>query len=833
MASPEQKKSYAVVRNFRGVNTKADRTAIEETEFSWLENAMPVGNANLKVIPTYLSLNVTFSKPVIYWEAVNIGLVDYIIAIENDGSAEAINVEQNTIQTIAAAATFSTSTLTPVATASVGYISESTRPPGYFFYAEGTITGSFALGQYLTGVNIPAGTYITGFGTGTGGAGTYQVNASIDTAPCLVTGNILNYQSVTGFNISQFNNQYALILDPVNGYYQWDGTHLVNVGSVGVIGITNGGNNYTVAPTVTISPPDQAGGIQATAVCSITNTAGQVIAINVTSIGSNYYSTPQVTISAPPAPGVQATAAAGINPSNNTLASISIINPGSGYTSAPTVSISGLGTGAAATAVIDTGSVNAIFVTNAGSGYTSPPTVSFSGGSGSNAAAIAELTTFKQGTLAVEITNGGNGYVNAANTVVTISGGGGSNAAGTAIISGGQVTQVIMTNPGSGYTNSSNVTVTISGGGSTGNNVATANAVVTTDENVGIASFSGRVWIAQGRTVYYSSATSPTDFTSVSAGNVILQDSTLHGYVTQIVAANNFLYIFGDDSINVFSDVRVTSSGTTLFTNTNVSASVGCRHPYAIFPYFRTIMFMNDYGVYALVGSTTTKVSDALDGVMPNIDFTKPVYGSQVLLNNILCAAFNFYYTGGQGVESSQRYIQAVFFDKKWFFTSQGDSIEYFLSVPVAGKFNTYGSDGSKLYQLYANSISNVSTYVETALMPMGDPIRTKQALKFAIEATAPQAQPIYATVDSEYAQSAVYTMAGSGISWINNASATVTWTNSTGNPVAWNATGSNYWLYKSDAAQYGKYIGLTITTTQPQLIFNTIEFEHELRVRF
>ena len=66
MAAAEQKKSYQVVRQFRGVNTKADRTAISEEEFSWLENAMPIGSANLKITPDYLQLGtVGFTSTVI------------------------------------------------------------------------------------------------------------------------------------------------------------------------------------------------------------------------------------------------------------------------------------------------------------------------------------------------------------------------------------------------------------------------------------------------------------------------------------------------------------------------------------------------------------------------------------------------------------------------------------------------------------------------------------------------------------------------------------------------------------------------------------------------
>jgi hypothetical protein len=73
---------------------------------------------------------------------------------------------------------------------------------------------------------------------------------------------------------------------------------------------------------------------------------------------------------------------------------------------------------------------------------------------------------------------------------------------------------------------------------------------------------------------------------SVSAGNINLADDTLHSNIKSIISANNFLYVFGENSINVFSDVRVSTTGATLFTNTNVSASVGSRRIDAIFRTF-------------------------------------------------------------------------------------------------------------------------------------------------------------------------------------------------------------------------------------------------------
>ena len=744
MASAEQKKSYQVIKQFKGLNTKANRTAIDETEFSWLENAMPIGFANMKVIPAPTLSSITFAHTVTGFFQANINLKDYLVAFESDGSAEYVDLATNTKGTIAAAGTFSTS----------------------------------------------------------------------------------------GIKVSQWKNERLIIADPAKGYFTWNAINLHSIGAVGVIALTNGGGGYTSAPSVQISAPNQANGVQATAVCSVSTGTGSVLSIGMTNVGSGYTSIPTVSLGKPDLTnGVQALGSAVL--SSGGIVAISVTNGGSGYTAAPSVTISGGGgANAAANAVIDTGVVNAIALTNAGTGYTAAPTVTITGGGGANATAIAGLISFATGTVAVNITNGGTGYTNASNTVVTITGGGGANAAGTAVLSGGQVTQVIMTNPGNGYT--SNPNVTISGGGGAN---ATATAVATLDATVGIQSFSGRVWIAQGRTIYYSAAGSYSDFTSVSAGGVTIADATLHGNIINILSANNFLYIFGDDSINVFSDVRVTNTGATLFTNTNVSASVGTKLAYAIFPYFRSVLFMNNYGVYALVGSTTSKISDALDGILPDVDFSAlDNTAGQVLINNILCAAFNFKYNGTQGLYSgSPRYVQAVFFEKKWFFTNQGNNIKYIVTVPVGGKITLFGTDGTNLYQLYADTTSNINSYVQTALMPMGDPIRTKQALKFGIEATNNAGLPLSVTVDSESGSSPTYLVGSTQpYQWANNSNAIIPWTNNSSAQIGWiTGVGTGYFLYKSDAMQWGKYLGLTMTSNAASMVVNTFEFEHELRVRF
>lgn len=736
--SPEQRKSYHVTKSFKGINTRANRTAIDPDEFAWIENAQPIGFGNIKVVPTSSNVAISWSNTVSSIYSVNINNSDYICAFQNTGGAEYYKVDTAAFGTIAVAGTFSNS----------------------------------------------------------------------------------------GVRISQWKNDRALIIDPNKGYYTWDTkTAPVIVGSIGAVGITNPGSGYTEPPVVTISAPNDSNGVQATMLAQISNAAGTITGFTITSGGSSYTTFPNVTIAAPPsAGGVQATAVV-TSISSGAISSLQITNPGSGYISAPSVTFSGGGgSGANIAATLGSGLVTGLTITEAGSGYTAAPTITFSGGGGgSGAAAVAGPLTFAKGAVGVVVVNGGSGYTNSSNTTVTIGAApaGGTNATATAVVFGNSVTSIIVTNPGAGYT--SNPTVTIGGAGAN----ASAKAVTTLNTNTDIASFQGRTWIAQGRTVFYSAANTYNDFVSVSAGSLVLTDSTLHSNISALISANNFLYVFGDDSINVFSDVRVGSTGTTSFTNTNVSASNGSTYYDAIFPYFRSLLFMNQYGMFALVGATVTKLSEALDGIIPRIDFTKPITGGQVLINNILCAAFNCYYNDPT---DAVRPIQLVFFDKKWFVTSQG-TINRLLPVTTSNKLWLYGTAGKDLRLLYSDSGSSISSTITSALWPMEDTIRDKQALKFGIETTLTSGGTFNVTVDSQSNVSPVYVLTNI-TPWINNNFQAISWINNSSSVITWQG-GTGYTLYKSDAQQLGKYLGLTITSTTPAYVLNTLEMEYELRARF
>ena len=75
---------------------------------------------------------------------------------------------------------------------------------------------------------------------------------------------------------------------------------------------------------------------------------------------------------------------------------------------------------------------------------------------------------------------------------------------------------------------------------------------------------------------------------------------------------------------------------------------------------------------------------------------------------------------------------------------------------------------GTNLFKLYASATAAISTKVQTALWPLTDVIRDKQALKLGVEMTTTTGTTLNLTVDSEYNSSPVYVL-GNFIDWINN----------------------------------------------------------------
>ena len=204
------------------------------------------------------------------------------------------------------------------------------------------------------------------------------------------------------------------IISAGSGYSFAIAQFLINSG-VKNITVTNGGSGYDPnnPPTVTISIPDAADGIQATGTATVT-LSGEISGVVITEDGSGYENPPTVTFSgsggatatAAIETGSGATASIGLGDPDITsgldqwaveqaasdsagqIDRIEMISAGLNYIDGDvTITISGDGSGATAIPVIDNnGQITDITITNAGSNYTfAEVTITQGSGTGSGA----------------------------------------------------------------------------------------------------------------------------------------------------------------------------------------------------------------------------------------------------------------------------------------------------------------------------------------------------------------------------------------------------------------------------------------------------------------
>jgi hypothetical protein len=165
------------------------------------------------------------------------------------------------------------------------------------------------------------------------------------------------------------------------------GVNISNGNTVTALTRTATGTLYTTVPTVAISAPTTAGGVQATATANLSN---NVTVPTITSGGTGYTAGDTLTLVGGTFTAVSTLTVSTVSSGVITGITVAV---GGVYSVVPTnpMSVTG-GTGSGATFTLNNWGLSATFtITNAGSGYVEQPTVTFSGGGGSGAAAYASV----------------------------------------------------------------------------------------------------------------------------------------------------------------------------------------------------------------------------------------------------------------------------------------------------------------------------------------------------------------------------------------------------------------------------------------------------------
>jgi hypothetical protein len=554
----------------------------------------------------------------------------------------------------------------------------------------------------------------------------------------------------TSPDVTTWQSAYALFNDPTAGYSAWNGTVFVRQGGVSpVLNLTNGGANYTSAPTVTITGGSGTG---ATAIATIGTP--QVTAVNVITGGSQYGPAPGVVFAG--GGGIGAAAVANIDPRG--LTTVTVTDPGLYSIAFPPTGVSfsgGGGSGAAGTLNIGfpggvATNVQSINITNPGSGYSSAPSVQITGGQPQGGRVAQAVCTVGNGAvLSITVTNGGSGYTSAPSVSFT-GGGAGSGASAAAVVGGSFVKSIILTNPGSGYLASDVLTVNFSGGGGTG---AAANAHVFpfVPSGTTLAVFQGRVWLGGGRLLQYTGTGGFDDFSAANAsGSLTISDADLVHAITALRNYNNYLFIMGDQSVKQIGNISLNNSGNvTLFTILTLSSDQGTIYPQSCGSFNRVFMFANTNGIYAVFGSSVQKISDDMDGIFKLIDFSQQPFAALADFNNIHNILWLVRY---KDPVVGTRSIMLTFNGKKWFVVSQGNALAAIAtaSTLASGKTFTFATSGSDITNILASATTPVPFKIQTALTHHGNAVQRKKTIRGGFAATASANVNMTAALDTD-----------------------------------------------------------------------------------
>lgn len=331
--------------------------------------------------------------------------------------------------------------------------------------------------------------------------------------------------------------------------------------------------------------------------------------------------------------------------------------------------------------------------------------------------------------------------------------------------------------------------------------------------------YQSRVWIVNGPHFSFSAPSNGSDFnTADGGGSATSSDGFLKTAYVNIKQSNGFLYLFGDGSINVISNVQTTGSpATTTFNNQNVDPQTGLGWRDAIAPFGRALCFANPNGVYALFGGAADKISEKIDYLFEKGNFTtlKPTM--------FVCSVFRVRCLGlvlntMDPTTKTQRNLLCLWDGKLWFIASQSLTTTFGTTMEINASAQGWANDGTHVYQLFATPSATLTKKVQTKLWPGRSNLIKKISKDVYVESDdlAGTGVTLTGTLDSDTNASRAFTITAN-INFINNSSGLITFVNNSSQALQFVSNPPG--VQGSSANQAGNRLGLTLTSTSPDFV--------------
>lgn len=755
-----------VFETFNGLNTKAPRPGIRDSECSWIDGFMPIGPNNIRTLygtGTPIA-NLSQNGGVVWFGFGNIADTKYCYILSGAGALLTVNLDTLAGGTILAPG--------------------SIKDPDTFFAfsqwgSQYALFGTDQLNGYWLwdGTNVyTAGTIgpqvtVTQSGQGYSNEPNYTV---------VTTGN----GTGVGLDFELQNGQVSqvTVTNPGTGFGVYDFT---------TVYLTDGGTDSSaIVSALTPTTPHQGGGSLAEVyvIAGGTGYTGYAYAF----IGSG---------------GGGSGASISLSIQNGTITGAAIVTPGSGYRIAPQIAIRDPGvnlgggssipggSGGQIGCTIAFGQITTYAIASGGNNYRSPPTVTVMG-DGTNATAIA---TVQDGQVTAIIpTNYGSGYTK-----------------GVAVLTGGN--------------NAGNIALRAMPFGISGTTLEVYDNYVWDSNGGARATFPPKnrtIFSAPNSPVDFGDgggAFQSTDsFLKVGVKNLKQSNGFLY-----LIADSSINYISNVQTTSAGSS-NVPAIPTTTFGNLNVDPQIGTPWPASVQVFQRNIVFANTIGVYASYGGAVKKVSEPLDGFYSKANIYGPTNNFSSAVAQIFGIPVYMLLLPIVSPFSGQHENKLLMWDgTRWFTSGQDRQLTFIATAEYNSILTAYGTDGTFIFPLFTDPSTAFIKVFQSKLYSSPGYFTTKiaRSLSGIFNTYIYDGNGILVSIDSEAGLGVVNAIQtvppGSIGQWFNNSGNDGFWVNSHNAPGIWRgSTPINgvtvFGPYPM--AQQGRLIGLTVSSQASDL---------------
>ena len=222
--------------------------------------------------------------------------------------------------------------------------------------------------------------------------------------------------------------------------------------------------------------------------------------------------------------------------------------------------------------------------------------------------------------------------------------------------------------------------------------------------------YQSRLWVAGKDVLAFSAPNNGADFSATNGGGSVgyLGNVLTYSFMDMKQTAG-FLYVYGDSSTHLISNVQLVGSGTltdpfvTNFNFQNLDPQVGQRYPRWSGRIGRHLQMFNGAGLFEITGGDARPIAQKISNLWETLDDTSfyPTFATATMFGfRVLLANGNFTDTWGR-----KRSIMLMWHPERgaefWSVASQHYELTHIGHYEQDSIIRPYGTDGTSLYELF------------------------------------------------------------------------------------------------------------------------------------